>query len=121
MGTSTLCKPMKPTRSRRNVISEKSVENYLVERVEALGGDAPKLDLPGARRGRTDRLVVFPLDRVRAPQMLRGMYVEVKAAGKSAEHCQTREHERLRALGFQVRLVWSYEDVDDLLRRYESH
>jgi hypothetical protein len=117
---------MKPARSRRNAIPEKSIEEYLVERVRALGGDAPKLDLARQdRNGRTDRLVLFTSDalqrRLADPRLARVFYVECKAAGKPVESHQVREHERLRALGFQVRIVWSHEDVDELLRPFETH
>jgi len=110
---------MKP--SRRRKIPEKTVEQYLVERVIALGGDAPKLDLRHQDRlGRTDRLVLFPSLNPRR-DLAFVVYVEVKAAGEPPASHQLREHERLRALGFNVRVVWSYEDVDALLAPFERH
>lgn len=82
---------------------EAAVEAHLTRRVRALGGDTRKLVFPG-RRGAPDRLVLLPgyhaLVELKRPR-----------GGVLAEH-QAREHERLRAAGFEVVTLWSKEAVD---------
>ena len=81
---------------------EKTVEDYLVERVEFWGGQCVKLDVRG-RRGRTDRVVTFPHHELPRPYGLI-YYVELKAKGELPKAHQIREMERLDALGFAVRV-----------------
>lgn len=81
-------------------MSEKLVEQALVSRVKAMGGIPFKFTSPG-RRSVPDRLCLLPGGRV--------IFVECKAPGKRATELQTREHERLRALGFDVRVIDSKE------------
>ncbi|WP_249188873.1 hypothetical protein [Burkholderia dolosa] len=82
---------------------EKTVEAYLVERVRAAGGDAYKFTSP-QRRSVPDRIVVFPPGRL--------YFVELKRPGNKPTKPQLREHDRLRALGCDVRVIDSREGVD---------
>ena len=81
---------------------ERDIENYLVKRVKALGGEVRKVNWVN-RRGAPDRLVML-LDKA--------FWVEVKAPGVEAEPHQLREHTRMREMGQVVYLVDSYEIVE---------
>lgn len=84
---------------------ESTIENYLVERTKAAGGECRKLKWIG-RRGAPDRLV-----------MLNGrtIFIELKAPGEKAKPHQVREHERMRRMGQRVEVVDSCERVDEVL------
>ena len=93
---------------------ESDVEDYLCLRVAQVGGDTRKVKWIG-RNSAPDRLVMFP-DRP-------SFFVEVKhpLSGhlfpcNAHEQAQQREHERLRALGQIVHVVWTYEHVERLLK-----
>lgn len=83
---------------------ERFIEAYLVKRVKEAGGIAYKFTSP-QRRSVPDRLVLLPGGRVE--------FVETKATGRKPTPMQLREHERLRALGFVVRVIDSKEQVDN--------
>lgn len=86
---------------------EAKVEQHLVESVEARGGMCPKFVDPG-RRGAPDRLVLLPNHPT--------YYVELKRPkfGTLEPH-QVRYHDRIRAAGQLVYVLWSIEDVDEFL------
>lgn len=85
---------------------ERDVENYLVERVRAAGGEVRKVQWIG-RNGAPDRFV-----------MLKGlsMWVEIKAPGEKPRPSQVREHERMRSMGQRVEVIDSLDGVDALLQ-----
>ena len=85
-------------------IPEAKIEAYLVECIEKCNGLCIKFIDPG-QRGAPDRLVVLP----NRPTY----FVELKRPklGRVGPH-QVRYHERLRALGQRVWVLWSKEDVD---------
>jgi hypothetical protein len=83
---------------------ERDIENYLVKRVKALGGEVRKVNWVN-RRGAPDRLVMLP-DKA--------FWVEVKAPGVAAEPHQLREHTRMREMGQVVFLVDSYDIVESI-------
>lgn len=85
---------------------ESEIENYLVERVKALGGEVRKVRWIG-RRGAPDRLVMLPGKIV---------WVELKAPGAKTKPHQVREHERMRRMGQRVEVVDSVQAVDEVLR-----
>lgn len=82
---------------------EKTIEAHLVKRVKESGGIAYKFTSP-QRRSVPDRLVVLPGGRFE--------FVELKAPGKKPTPMQSREHERLRALGCIVRVIDTKEEVE---------
>jgi len=84
---------------------ERDIENYLVGRVKALGGEVRKLRWIG-RNGAPDRFV-----------MLKGwsFFAELKAPGQKPRVNQLREHERLRAMGQSVHVIDSIAKVEALL------
>lgn len=82
---------------------EKVIEAHLVKRVEEAGGIAYKFTSP-QRRSVPDRLVLLPGGKMH--------FVETKATGGKPTPMQLREHERLRALGFEVKVIDNKEDID---------
>jgi hypothetical protein len=86
-------------------MTEKQIEMYLVKQVAKHGGEVRKVSWIG-RRGAPDRLVMLA-NRV--------VWVELKSPqGRTQDH-QVREHNRLKAFGFDVRVINSIEAVDDLI------
>jgi len=99
-------------------VRESDVEAYLVESVQALGGEVRKVSWIG-RRGAPDRVVMLPPRRVDGKPWVRGpatIWVEVKAPGEKAKPHQTREYTRMRDVGQRVAVVDSFEAVDEVLR-----
>ena len=86
---------------------ERDIERYLVKRVKDLGGVAYKFVSP-AHRGVADRLVVLPRGRV--------WFVEVKAPGGRLSMLQTLFLGDVKKLGHNACVVWSKEDVDQLIK-----
>lgn len=87
-------------------IRERDVEAYLVRRVAALGGWAPKF-VPLHMMGFPDRIVILPGGAVG--------FVEVKRPGGRLTPAQKINLERLRTLSVPALAVWSKEDVDEAL------
>lgn len=92
---------------------EADIERYLVKRVKALGGEVRKVVWPG-RRNAPDRVVMLP--------DLSCMWVELKHPDtghlfpmNAHERAQYREHQRMRELGQNVFVVWTKQQVDELL------
>jgi hypothetical protein len=86
-------------------VLEKDIEAHLVKHIATQGGLAYKFSSP-ARRSVPDRLVLLPGGEI--------YFVECKAPGKKPTPAQTREHEQLRTLGFNVRIIDSREAVNHL-------
>lgn len=84
---------------------ESDIEDYLVQRVKAMGGECRKVQWIG-RRGAPDRLVMLPTKTV---------WVEFKAPGKKPSAQQLREHLRMQAMGQRVVVIDSLKGVDSLL------
>jgi len=86
---------------------ERDIEDYLVARAKAQGGEVRKVRWVGCN-GAPDRLVMLP----HRP----AIWVEVKAPGEKAKPHQAREHARMRCLGQRVEVVDSFDQVDEVLR-----
>lgn len=84
---------------------ESKVEKYLHDRVRDWKGEHRRLAYQG-RRAATDDLILLPG---------RHMVVECKRPGEVPEDHQAREHDRLRAAGFEVHVVSTFEEVDAIL------
>lgn len=84
---------------------ERDIEQYLVERVKALGGEVRKVKWIG-RNGAPDRLAMLPG---------KTLWVELKAPGEKAKPHQVREHERMRRMGQRIEVVDSFERVDEMI------
>jgi hypothetical protein len=102
---------------------ERDIEDYLVKRVNAMGGEVRKVKWIG-RRGAPDRLVMLPIRRVerdRGTSYIIGtvpsatVWVELKAPGEKPKPHQAREHERMRKMGQRVEVIDSLEGVEELL------
>ena len=81
---------------------ERDIERALVNRVKSLDGLCDKFSSPG-RRSVPDRIVTLPGDIV--------IFVELKAPGKKPTKLQLRDHARRKALGCDVRVIDSLEQV----------
>ena len=84
---------------------ERDIEEYLVDRVKAMGGIAYKFTSP-QRVNVPDRIVVMPGSLT---------FVELKAPGKAPTIGQFREHARLRSLGQRVEVIDSLAQVEAFL------
>lgn len=96
---------------------EREIEDYLVKRVEAMGGLVRKVAWIG-RNGAPDRLVMLPNGRAFAVDMVghgRTVWVELKKFGKEPEPHQLVEHELMRKAGAEVVVIDSLNGVDELL------
>lgn len=88
---------------------EKIVEENLIKVVKSADGIAYKFTSP-ARRSVPDRLCLLPV--AAEHQEIVGRYVkfvECKAPGKKPTPAQAREHDRLRKMGYDVRVLDSIE------------
>jgi len=86
---------------------EREVEGYLKRELWKIGLECVKF-VPDQLPGMPDRMVLFPDGRV--------MWVELKTDGGTVSPLQMYRHRWLRALGHDVRVVWSKEDVDNLVK-----
>jgi hypothetical protein len=96
---------------------ESDIEDYLCERVRAMGGGVRKVRFLDAN-GAPDRLVMFPEfwdvdERTITPAWC--VWVELKGPDKRAEPHQLEQHKALQALGQTVVVINSLEGVDRLL------
>jgi hypothetical protein len=88
-------------------VRERNIEAYLRDKVKQAGGIAYKWVSPG-NNGVPDRIVITPSGRV--------TFVELKAPGKKPTELQMFQQNRLRGLGCDVRVIDSYEKVDELIK-----
>lgn len=103
---------------------ERDIEDYLVKRVTAMGGEIRKVKWIG-RRGAPDRFVMLParqtMTKIEGGRNIihlrpaRGVWVELKAPGEKPEPHQAREHARMRRVGQHVIVIDSLEGVEELL------
>lgn len=89
--------------------SEKSLERYLVARVEELGGKALKYYNANAT-GYPDRLCMFPGGVT--------FWVELKSAGKKSRPLQELRQNQLLGLGQNVYVCDSVETVDYVIDKH---
>jgi len=94
---------------------ESTIEQYLCDRVKAMGGEVRKVKWIG-RRGAPDRLVMLPATGEVIGYPPRAFWVEFKAPGEKAKPHQAREHERMRRMGQRVVVIDSIEGVDEVLQ-----
>lgn len=84
---------------------ESQIENYLVARVNALGGEVRKVKWIG-RNSAPDRIVMISGN---------SFWAEIKAPGIQPTPAQIREHARMRKVGQRVEVIDSMDQVDGLL------
>lgn len=94
-----------------HTMEEKKIEAKLVRSVKNMEGIAPKWVSPGYN-GVPDRIVLLPHGKI--------AFVELKATGKKPRALQVKRHEELRALGFKVYVVDSYEGVAEVLNEIQA-
>lgn len=104
---------------------EGRIEKRLKDRVKETGGEIRKLKWI-ARNGAPDRFVFYPprlaVECRSATHVIPGetcpvfAFVEVKREGEEPTPQQRREHERLRAAGFKVYVVDSFESVESVIQ-----
>ena len=87
---------------------ESSIERKLVQVVRQHGGLALKLTSPNIA-GVPDRLVLLPGGRV--------VFVELKAPGQKLRPLQQKRKAQLDALGFQVAVIDSREEIDRFIKK----
>ena len=95
---------------------ESEIEEYLVNRVKALGGEVRKVKWDG-RRSAPDRVVMMPFTHYyQGPNTV---WVEVKNPetiktfpADFREKAQAREHARMRKAGQVVLVLGTFEQVD---------
>ncbi|KGP80098.1 MULTISPECIES: VRR-NUC domain-containing protein [unclassified Paenibacillus] len=88
-------------------MKESQIESYLRDKIKAFGGIAYKFVSPG-NSGVPDRMVLLPEGRT--------VFVELKAPGKKPTKLQQVQHKRMQALGHEVRVIDSREQVDAWLQ-----
>jgi len=82
---------------------EKTIEAALGKKVKTLGGKYEKFTAP-SRRSVPDRIITLAEGRI--------IFVECKAPGKVATDAQARDHDLRRALGCDVRVISTMEQID---------
>jgi len=87
-------------------MKESAIEQYLVKRVRALGGEIRKVSWPG-HRGAPDRFVMMPRKRC--------FWVELKTTKGMLSLHQVREHTLMRLHGLKIFVVRSKSEVEDCL------
>lgn len=109
------------------MVRESDIEEYLTEKVKALGGETRKVQWVGRSKA-PDRVLMLPPEWADPtavyPSRWGGtVWVElknpqtIKTFPKNAhERAQHREHERMRALGQRVEVIGTFEQVEELLR-----
>lgn len=91
------------------MITEKNIEDYLCRGVKRIDkrGRCEKFSSPG-RRHVPDRIVTLPFGLL--------YFVECKRPGQKASPAQAADHKVRRELGFNVWVVSTFEEVDEVLR-----
>ena len=92
-------------------VRERDVEHTLVTEVRKRGGLAPKLVSPGTA-GMPDRIVLMSEGRM--------AFVELKAPGKKPRRIQEKRISDLRALGYRVFVVDTFERVKEVIDAVQS-
>jgi len=91
---------------------ESEIEDALVARIKALGGECRKVKWIG-RNGAPDQLVMLPGPLNHHYESTdQTVWVELKAPGQKPRPNQIREHERMRNLGQTVLVIDSIELID---------
>jgi len=82
---------------------ERDIEKAFVKRVKSLGGMAEKFTSP-AKRSVPDRIVTLPGGKI--------IFVELKKPGAKPTELQLRDHANRRALGCDVRVISTMEEIN---------
>ncbi len=90
---------------------EKDIEKKLREEVNKMQGIAYKFTSPG-NSGVPDRLVLLPNGRI--------YFVELKRPGKEPTKLQRMQISRIRALGFDVRVIDTMQKVEGFIHEIQT-
>lgn len=90
----------------KNKASEKVIERKLVEAVRDRGGMCIKL-LSDYITGLPDRLCLFTGQKA--------IFVETKTTGEKPRKIQVFIHNKLKALGFRVEVIDSFDKIDSFV------
>ena len=109
--------PVVPSTYRQGAVQdmrrlEKVEENKFVKKVtRELDAECIKLSTAGmyGRRGRADRLVLLPGEKV--------VFFEFKRDGEEPTKQQAKHHKRLRSLGFKVYVVYRAQVAYEICRK----
>lgn len=95
-----------------NIISEKQVESRLNFEVKKLNGISIKL-LPFHYAGLPDRIILLPMGVL--------YFVEVKKPkGGKVSPVQKYVHEQFLKIGFKVRIICNYDQINELINEYKN-
>ena len=92
---------------------ERDIEDYLIKRVKAMGGEVRKVQWLG-RNSAPDRLVMLPRSNTVWVE-LKNPKTIVTFPADARERAQHREHERMRKLGQRVEVIGTLYQVEALL------
>ena len=92
-------------------MTEKQIEQKLVNAVRTKGGLAPKFVSPGFD-GVPDRIVLLPCGRI--------AFVELKAKGRKMRPLQVKRKSQLEALGFSVYCIDNVKQIEVILDEIQS-
>ena len=90
---------------------EKNIEKKLRDEVNKIKGIAYKFTSPG-NSGVPDRLVLLPNGRI--------YFVELKRPGKDSSKLQRMQIARIRALGFDVRVIDTMQKVEEFIDEIQT-
>lgn len=85
---------------------EREVERHLVQEMAKLGIECIKW-VPDQLPGMPDRLCLLPGGMV--------LWIELKTKGGRLSEIQKYRHQWLRSQGHEVKVIWSSEQVDELI------
>ena len=92
-------------------MKESSIERRLVDGVKKVGGLALKFVSPG-HAGVPDRIVLLPRGRL--------IFVEMKTETGSLTPLQIDTHNRIRALGFDVRTLYGKDYTEGFIHEIQA-
>ena len=88
---------------------EKEIEKYLTDRVRKAGGHCWKFTSPG-RSGVPDRVLICKGQVI---------FAEIKKPDGVLSPIQKVRIDQIRNQGIQAEVIWSKQDVDQLMRQFE--
>ena len=91
--------------------SEKLLEKKLRIKIEAIGGLCWKLPAIHVS-GIPDRLCLLPMGRA--------FFAEIKTTGEKPEKLQLYWHKKLKKIGFEVYVVDTSEQINEIIEKYEG-
>lgn len=94
----------------KKIESEKLLERKLSKRVKEVGGMSLKL-LSAHMAGLPDRMCLIPFARI--------FFAEIKTTREKPRKIQLYVHKKLRNLGFEVYVIDTSEQIEEIISNYE--